>query len=300
MGTLVPHLQMGIGSRVATGVPDTLYQLIPQGVRTQADPDSANAYLGDLNSANDIVFSLQMPLSERLTALADIQVGGSSRIAAGGRYYPGPVLGFMGDGRNPEGQIGEPAITLTIGSGGRGATTLPASTLNQIIARSDSAFLVSLDTTFVIQPIDSLTQVAIADTLSTIADSLRLATGQALTEISKRGLGFAVGISLPVSRKLSVRVGMTRLGSISELTGGLTYYLRAAEPGDPGTNPDGAIRSPVLSLDATSDGKAKKTFYGVNVKLPIAAAYTLSLGAVTDLGSYKRLGLSLKGYLNVF
>ena len=118
--------------------------------------------------------------------------------------------------------------------------------------------------------------------------------------MSKRGLGFAIGISLPVSRKLSVRAGMTRLGSISELTGGLTYYFRAVEPGNPGTNPDGAIRSPVLAVDATSDGKAKKTFFGLNVKLPIAAAYTLSLGAVTDLGSYNRFGLSLKGYLNVF
>ena len=56
----------------------------------------------------------------------------------------------------------------------------------------------------------------------------------------------------------------------------------------------------MLAVDATSDGKAKKTFFGLNVKLPIAAAYTLSLGAVTDLGSYNRFGLSLKGYLNVF
>ena len=300
LGSLVPHLQMGFGSRILTAVPDTVYQLIPQDVRAQADPDSAQTPLGEINGANDIVFSLQMPVSERLTASADVQVGGSSRIAVGGSYYPGPVLGFLGEGRNPEGQIGEPAITLMIGRGGRGATTLPVSTLGQIVARSDSTFLASLDSAFVTLPLDSLTQVALADTLSKITGSLRQATEQSFTEMSKRGLGFAIGISLPVSRKLSFRLGMTRMGSISELTGGLTYFLKAVAPGEMGTNPDGAIRSPVFALDATSDGKAKTTFYGLNLKLPIATAYTLSLGAVTDLGSYKRFGLSLKGYLNVF
>ena len=300
LGSLVPHLQMGFGSRTLTAVPDTVFQLIPQDVRSQADSASAQAALGEINGANDIVFSLQMPVSERLTAQADVQVGGSSRIAVGGRFYPGPVLGFLGEGRNPEGQVGEPAITLTIGRGGRGATALPVAALSQIVARSDSVFLESLDAAFVAEPLDTLTQAALTDTLSKITGSLRQATEQSFTEMSKRGLGFAIGISLPVSKKLSFRVGMTRLGNISELTGGLTYYLKAVELGDPGTNPDGAIRSPVLALDATSDGKAKKTLYGLNLKLPIAAACTLSLGGVTDLGSYKRVGLSLKGYLNVF
>ncbi len=294
--SLVPDLRLGFGSRVVTAFPDTVFKLIPQGLRGQAEADSINRPLENINGSNDVAFSLLMPFSERFSAIADVQMGSSSLFAIGGRYYPGPVLGFLGEGQTPDGEVGEPVVTLKVGTGGRGSSSLPVAVESQIVASSalqaDSLFISTLDTSQVVFA-DSLFQAGVTTTLRTGARD-------SLNAISKRGTGFAFGLSLALSQRFSFRTGLRRFGNIREFSGGLTYYMKPAEPGGPGTNPDGAIRSLILALDATRDTKGKKTYMNLNLTYPLAPTYTLAAGFLTDMSSFNRIGLSLKGYLKGF
>jgi len=293
LGGWVPTLQVGLGSRIQTAAPDSIYKLLSASRRTLADT-TVNTPVGDLNSSRKIGLSFLLPVSERLSALADIQLGGISLITVGGRYYVG--RSFWGAGRNPDGKVGEPALMMKIGRGGRGGGTLPQAALNLIQARTDNEFLASLNPEFVGATISDSLQAVIDDTLGVISNTLRTAVKDSLGQFNKKGLGYALGVSVPVTKQFTLRSGLMRFGNISEFSGGVTYYLKAADPRTDGVNPDGAIKSFVLALDGSYDSKAKDTFFNLDLKYPMGRSYTIGANLLTDMGGYNRFGLSLKGY----
>ncbi len=87
-----------------------------------------------------------------------------------------------------------------------------------------------------------------------------------------------------------------KFGNISEFSGGVTYYLKAADPREEGVNPDGAYKSLVLALDGSYDTEAKDTYFNLDIKYPLGGRYTVGANLLTDLGGYNRFGLSLKGF----
>ena len=115
IGGWVPNLQVGIGTQEQTAAPDSINKLLSASRRTLADT-TVNSPVGDLNSKRQIGLSFLIPVSERLSALADIQLGGISLLTVGGQYYMGKS--FWGAGRNPDGKVGEPALALKVGRGG--------------------------------------------------------------------------------------------------------------------------------------------------------------------------------------
>lgn len=293
IGGWVPNLQVGIGTQVQTAAPDSIYKLLSASRRTLADT-TVNAPVGDLDSKTEIGLSFLMPVSERLSALADIQMGGVSLLTVGGRYYVGKS--FWGAGRNPDGKVGEPALTLKVGKGGRGSSSLPQASLDLIQARSDDVFLATLNPEFVGDTLTDSLQTALNDTLSVITGALRTAAEDTLKELAGKGLGYALGLSVPVTRQFTLRSGLMKFGNISEFSGGVTYYLKAADPREEGVNPDGAYKSLVLALDGSYDTEAKDTYFNLDIKYPLGGRYTVGANLLTDLGGYNRFGLSLKGF----
>jgi hypothetical protein len=295
IGGWVPNLQVGIGTQVMTAAPDSIYKLLSASRRTLADT-TVNAPVGDLNSKRQIGLSFLMPVSERLSALADIQLGGVSLLTVGGRYFMGKS--FWGAGRNPDGKVGEPALTLKVGRGGRGSSSLPNEAINLIKAREDDAFLATLNPEFVGETLSDSLQALKIDTLSVITNSLRTAAEDSLGTFNNKGLGYALGLSVPVTRRFTLRSGLMKFGNISEFTGGVTYYLKASDPREEGVNPDGAIKSLVLALDGSYDTEAKDTFFNLDIKYPLGHRYTVGANLLTDMGGYNRFGLSLKGFFS--
>ena len=105
-----------------------------------------------MSGSNDILVSLMFPYSKRLTLLGRLQTGSGSLFEVGGRIYPGALYGKK-EARNPDGDVGEPVVAFTVGRGGQGIETLPTDVLNRVVARSDTAFLASLDSVFVETPV---------------------------------------------------------------------------------------------------------------------------------------------------
>ncbi|MDA0746650.1 MAG: hypothetical protein O2954_09020 [bacterium] len=297
--SLIPALSLRMGSKYNPAVPDSIQLLLSAPSRVLADSTS-RAALGNPNKGMNVRFSVDMPLSEKFTVLADVEMGARSMLAVGGRYFPGRLLGFLGSGRNADGQVGEPVLTLKLGRGGRGTGSLPGDVSNRLNARTDSTFLAGLNPAFAQVPLSDSLQTVLTDTLSIMTASLRTEAGDSLKDRAKRGLGFGVGLSLPVTQRFTVRTGMTRFGNIREFTGGLTFYMKTADPRGEDVNPDGALRSMVFGLDGTYDTEVKETYLNLNLKYPLARGYTLGADLLTDFGGFNRFGLSLKGYFMGF
>lgn len=302
---LVPRLGVTFGSRVVTGLPDSLQGLLSASSLARAD---STVYTGlkNPNSSRSAAFSLLVPLSPKVSSFADIRVGSHALLAVGARYYPGPMLRFLGKGRNPDGLAGQPSLEVSVGTGGKGTDTLPAEVEALIAARTDSTFLAGLDPNFAAPPadytqaqLDSLLAVR-DDTLNAITAGLRKEASDSLSGRSDHGPGFAVGVALPLSSHFTVRTGYRRFGSVQEVSGGLTYYMKEADPVGEWSNADGAFKSLVLSADAAYDTEASKLYADFNLAFPVSRAYTLEAAFLTDIGSYNRVGLALKGYLKGF
>ena len=296
---LVPDFLFSLGSGAVTSFPDSVFMLIPDTLRSRADADSVNRALEGVDGTVDVRVFLTIPLSPRVSALAELQFGNRSLFAAGARLYPGALFG-SGTSTNPDGRVGEPVLSVMVGQGGAGSLTLPQSALDQIVARSDSAFVV--DELGLVFPTPVGEEQVLADSLTAIGDTLRAAAsvvGDSLGALSKRGIGFSLQVALPLSQRLTFRLGILRFGNISEFSGGMTFYMKAAAPGD-AANPDGRVGSPVLALGAIYSTKAKSTSVHLDLKYPLARRYSLGLSYLTDLGGYSRVGLRLKSYLSLF
>ena len=311
VGAWVTDFRFGLGSRVRTATPDSIYQLIsdletfesifgpplnPGGLRGQADQTGINQKLAGINDKQELQLSLVMPRSRRLSALLDVWRGGNSLWAIGARYYPGPLVPYLGDGKTPDGEIGEPAITLIVGRGGRGSSSLTAAASALIRARgdlvADSLFIGSLDST----------QTVFADSLfrDSITDSLRRDAESSLEESAKRGFGFGVGLSVPLFKRFTIRAGLMRFGNVDEISAGLTYYMKTLNPAGVNANPDGMLRSLIASLDWRWDREVEKNYLDLNLRFPFNARYTFGADVITDLGGFTRYGVSLKGYIKGF
>ena len=302
---LVPRFGMTFGSRVVTDLPDSVQMLLSPQRLAQAD-STAFEKLQNPNGSRDVMFSLLIPLSPRVSSFADVRVGSHSMLAVGAKYYMGPLLRFIGKGRNPDGLVGEPSIRFTVGTGGRGTQTLPPNVENLMSARADTAFLAALDSNFVypspdftVEQLDSISVIR-TDTLTAITAQLRQAAGDSLALLSEHGVGFALDVSLPVSSHFTVRTGVRRFGNLQEVSGGITYYMKQADPVGEWSNADGALKSIVLAANAAYDTNASKMLADLNLKFPVSRSYTLEADFLTDIGSYNRFGLALKGYLKGF
>ncbi len=293
VGSWVTDFRFGLGSRVRTATPDSIYQLISVGLRGQADQTGINQKLTGINDKQELQLSLVMPRSRRLSALLDVWRGGNSLLAVGARYYPGPLVPYLGDGKTPDGEIGEPAITLIVGRGGRGSSSLTAGARGFIRARgelvADSLFIGSLDST----------QTAFADSLfrDSITDSLRKDAELSLEKSANRGFGFGVGLSVPLFKRFSIRAGLMRFGNLDEISAGLTYFMKTLNPAGMNANPDGILRSVIASLDWRWDREVEKNYLDLNVRFPFNARYTFGADVITDMGGFTRYGVSLKGYI---
>ena len=299
---LVPDFQFSFGSGAITSFPDSVFMLIPEDLRdlrSRADADSVNRKLEGVDGAKDVRISLKAPLSPRVSALAELQIGNRSIFAAGARLYPGALFG-SGASTNPDGRVGEPVLSVMVGRGGAGSQTLPQQALDQIVARSDSAFVV--DELGLVFPTPVGEEQTLADSLTAIGDTLRAAASvvaDSLGALSKRGVGFSLQVALPLSQRLTGRLGIRRFGNISEFSGGMTFYMRAVAPGN-AANPDGRVGSPVLALGVIYNTKSERTSVHLDLTYPLARRYSLGLSYLTDLGGYSRVGLRFKSYLSLF
>ncbi len=308
---------VGFGSRVDIGLPDRTYQLMSPTTRlgdhlvgsgvTQSDSAFANVAkiplltLADtslvpqdlvLGSAIQPHIGLTYPLSERLTALFWASFGSRSELSAGLRFYPGRLLGFLGEGNTPDGRVGEPVLSLRVGRGGQGPTSLSEATRAQLTARS----------TLLADPVYKATlnaaQKAGADTLyrADVTRLLHQAVKDTLSQLTKRSMGGALSLTLPIARNVVLRGFLTHLGNIKETGGGLTYFMRAMAD-EPLTNPDGVPRSLVIQMGGRYDWGTKLKTIDFGMVMPVNARFTVSGNVVSDLSHYTRAGIVIKSYL---
>ena len=321
IGHLVPDFRFGLGSRTALPLPGRVDLLIADTLRfghlagrpVASLPEGAYVSVADsllidfadtagvgplpaFGPAEEVGVSLLFPVTTWSSAIADLGFGSRSRILLGTRVYPGALFGFLGKGVTPDGRVGEPVLTVKVGWGGEGPRSLPASAETQLVARQDlqpdSLFISTL----------APEQASAADSLyrTGITEILRHEATDSLQQISERKFGFALGLSLPLARHFTLRAGLTQLGNIHEVTAGLTYFVKGVDKDGMVANPDGAVRSPILSLDWIYDSDSKEGFLNPRLKFPLSRNYTLAAGYVTDLGSFNRFGITLRGYLQGF
>jgi len=287
-------LTVDFGSRGISSLPDSIYSLIPAALLDRA-ASSVNQPLSGVNASKDFRVSLTMPLARRLSMLAQGQFGSASVYAAGLRLYPGALLG-SGARVNPDGKVGEPVLMVLAGQGGAGGSTLPQAVLDSIVSRSDETYIV--DTLGLTFPTPAEEEAALADSISRVTNELRTAAGDSLASIVKGGLGLSAQLTLPISPRWTTRLGYRHFGNINEISGGLTFYSKTIVPDIP-TNPDGVVGAFAIALDGTYITSGGTILVGLDLKYPIAPTYTLGLSALTDLGGYTRIGLRLKGYIDV-
>jgi len=331
LGQFVSDFRFGVGSQPEIAWPPFTYQLV--GASTVgshlpilARSDSAFAGLKDtsLLSLADTTttpqtlapqggglatqIGLMYPYSNRITFLADLGFGSHSQFDFGARFYTARLIRFLGDGYTADGQVGVPVVTLKLGTGAQGASSLSSATLAQLAARTD----LSADSIYAITVLDSALATPFAeldpalrthvDTLyrADVTQLLQASANEGAEELTKSGLGFSVGLTLPVARHFTLRAHWTKMGNIKEFGGGLTYYLSTVEKADPAVNPDGRIRSMVFYLGGRYDSGIKQRVLDFDLVVPIAQRYTLSSVMTTDLKSFMRIGLSFKAYLKGF
>lgn len=320
---IAPEIRLGFGSRPAG--PDRVYQLIdptaviddhlsglplPETAYANVQPrellglmDTVGVEPVALGSAIQVQVGAAFPISARATALAYARFGAQSAFAGGVRVYPGRLLGFLGEGYTPDGRVGEPALTLMVGLGGRGAQSLSGAAraqLTQSTVTAGAAYLSALEDAQVAVYVDAAVenQQAVADSLlqADMTGILQQVAVDTLKAINNRGLGVQVGLALPVARHVTLKGQLTHWGNVKEVGGGLTYYWRAVAPGEPKANPDGMVRTPVFTAGGRYDLDAKAGLFDVEIGLPMSPKLTLSGTVQSNFGSYTRFGLVLKRY----
>lgn len=321
IGYLVPEFRFGLGSKPVLHLPSRANRLVSErlqfshlgGKPVEFLPEGAYAFLADsllvdfadtsgigsmpsLGHTEGVGVSLTFPTTNWSSAIVDLGFGSRSHILFGIRTYPGSLFNFLGSGITPVGRVGEPVLTFKVGWGGRGPRSLSESAEKQLIARSElkaDNFFISLLNPEQTSVADSLYQVGITEVL-------RKEAGDSLREITRREVGFTLGLCLPLSRDFILKAGLTRLANIRELNAGLTYYLKKIDGDGTESNPDGVVRSPVLMLDWIYNSNSKMGVLNPSLKFPFSPNYTVTVGYVTNLGNFNRFGIGLRGYLQGF
>ncbi|MGA1197769.1 MAG: hypothetical protein ACO36I_14855, partial [Candidatus Latescibacterota bacterium] len=133
-----------------------------------------------------------------------------------------------------------------------------------------------------------------------VRDMLRDVANEGVKSRSKSGLGFSLGITWPITRHFTLHGDWTRMGNIKEYGGKLTYYMRSVEKTDPRVNPDGRIRSLILSLGGRYDTGSKQSVLDFDLVFPVLQRFTFSSVVTTDFNKFTRVGLAFKTYLKGF
>ena len=299
---VIPQIQLGGGSKVQTNLPDSVFGLIsdPNLLAQAANTDSV---LENINSSIVIALGAHYPLSNRTSLVGDLSVGARSKLAVGAKFYTTSLFGTGAP--TPNGRVGEPAIRVTVGFGGKGSSSLPIDVTSRLIADPTLAapadFGISIGDSTFIKSDPTLTPQVEAQIDSSyravVTDSLRVLATDSLSSIAKRGLGIGIGMVLPITNKIKMDLGMERFGSIEEYTLGLTYYMRPLSS-QAMTNPDGVLRSWIFGAQAVFDTKFDKTYLDLNVTYPLTPMYTVAAGFTSNFGGFNHFGVTFRGYID--
>ena len=299
---VIPQIQLGGGSKVQTNLPDSVFGLIsdPNLLAQAANTDSV---LENINSSIVIALGAHYPLSNRTSLVGDLSVGARSKLAVGAKFYTTSLFGTGAP--TPNGRVGEPAIRVTVGFGGKGSSSLPIDVTSRLIADPTLAapadFGISIGDSTFIKSDPTLTPQVEAQIDSSyravVTDSLRVLATDSLSSVAKRGLGIGIGMVLPITNKIKMDLGMERFGSIEEYTLGLTYYMRPLSS-QAMTNPDGVLRSWIFGAQAVFDTKFDKTYLDLNVTYPLTPMYTVAAGFTSNFGGFNHFGVTFRGYID--
>lgn len=304
--SIVPEFRIGGGSPAETNLPDRTYKLVSDPLLlSQMDTTGVDPALENFNSSIVAEAGIRMPLSDKVSFLGRLGIGAATKIALGAKYYPGSMFGSGLP--TPDGHVGEPALTIMVGYGGRGSSSLPATALAQLTARSTltatPGFQVDLGDTVVTAPAggfppeEAVLEARVDSAFRAQAtDSIRAAATDSLSTLSSTGLGFGIGIELPVTEQIKVDAHMDRFGSIEEMSFGLTWYQKRMSAGE--TNPDGVLRSFIGQGRVILDTHASKTYFDLGLTYPVSKQYTVSAGFISDFGGFSQFGLAVRGYIN--
>jgi hypothetical protein len=241
-------------------------------------------------------------MSNKASFIGRLSMGAATKLAVGGKFFPGTM--FDSGIPTPDGHVGEPAVTVTVGYGGKGSSVLPATALSQLIARTtlvtESGFVADLGDTIVTMVEGGFPAVlqARVDSVyqSAITDSIRASATDSLRTLASRGLGFGFAIDLPVTEQIKVDASIDRFGSIEEMSFGVTYYAKRMGMGE--TNPDGVLRSLIGQARLILDSNADKTYVNLGVTYPMTPQYTVSAGLISDFGGFSQFGFAVRGYIS--
>lgn len=303
MKSIVPEFRIGGGSAAETNLPDRAYKLVGDpNLLALMDTTSADP-LENFNSSILAEVGVLMPLSDKVSFIGRLGLGAVTKLALGGRYYPGSMFGSRVP--TPDGHVGEPAFTVTVGYGGRGSTTLPLSALDQLLTTNSAAlgFVVDLGDTIVtvteagFLPEEAALEARVDSAYqATFTDSIRASATDSLDTLSGKGFGFGIGIDLPLTEQIKLDASIERFGSIEEMSFGVTYYMKRM--GMEETNPDGVLGSLIGRARVILDSHADKTYFDLGVTYPVTAQYTLSAGFISDFGGFNQFGLAVRAYIN--
>ena len=321
---VIPQIQLGGGSKVQTNLPDSVFGLISdpnllaQAANTDSVLENINSSLAirtcwrrrptqtrcsRISTAIVIALGAHYPLSNRTSLVGDLSVGARSKLAVGAKFYTTSLFGTGAP--TPNGRVGEPAIRVTVGFGGKGSSSLPIDVTSRLIADPTLAapadFGISIGDSTFIKSDPTLTPQVEAQIDSSyravVTDSLRVLATDSLSSVAKRGLGIGIGMVLPITNKIKMDLGMERFGSIEEYTLGLTYYMRPLSS-QAMTNPDGVLRSWIFGAQAVFDTKFDKTYLDLNVTYPLTPMYTVAAGFTSNFGGFNHFGVTFRGYID--
>jgi hypothetical protein len=306
MNSIVPEFRVGGASAADTNLPSRTYNLISNPVLlAQADTASIDQTLENFNSPLLVELGVRMPLSDKASFIGRLGIGAATKFAVGARFYPGTMFGS--GVATPDGHVGEPAFTVMVGYGGKGSSALPAAALAQLTARTNlvavDGFEIDLGDTLVTVPVggftptDAALQVRVDSAFQAVTtDSIRASATDSLTKLASTGLGFGIGVDLPLTEQIKLDASLERFGSIETMAFGLAWYSKRMGMGD--ANPDGVLRSLIGSARLILDSNADKTYVDLGITYPVSAQYTLSAGFISDFGGFSQFGLAVRGYIN--
>jgi hypothetical protein len=303
MKSIVPEFRIGGGSAAETNLPDRAYKLVSNAAfLAQADTSTVDPALENFNSSILAEVGVRMPLSNKVSLIGRLGIGAATKLAVGGKFFPGPMFGSGVP--TPGGHVGEPAPTVTVGYGGKGASALPAVALGQLTSRktlvTESGFVADLGDTVV-----TMVDVGIPEALqarvdsayqAAITDSIRASAKDSLSTLASRGLGFGLAVDIPLTEQIKVDASINRFGSVEELSFGVTYYTKRMGMGK--TNPDGVLRSLIGQARLILDSNADKTYLDLGLTYPMTPQYTVSAGFISDFGGFSQFGLAVRGYIS--
>lgn len=299
---VIPQIQVGGGSKVQTNLPDSVFRLVgdPTLLAQAANTDSV---LENINSSIVIALGAHYPLSNRTSLVGDLSVGARAKLAFGAKFHTRPLFGSGAP--TPDGRVGEPAIRVTVGWGGKGSSSLPLDVTSRLIADPTLAapadFGITIGDSTFIKSSPALApdvEAAIDSTYRVVVtDSLRVLATDSLSAIGKRGVGIGIDLALPISNKIKMDLGIERFGSIEEYVVGLTYYMRPLSSRAT-ANPDGVLRSFIIGAQAVFDTKFEKTYLDLNLTYPLTPMYTMGVGFTSDFGGFTHFGVTFRGYID--